>query len=767
MDISRKILSDIIVYMKYAKYDKSKNRRETWDEIIDRCRSMHIKKFPKFKKEIDEAFKLVYDKKILPSMRSLHYGGRAIERNNARLYNCSALVISSVEAFREHAFLLLSGCGVGYSVQRHHIKQLPKVIKNNTKKRRYKFMVPDSIEGWAQAIDELVKYYFGVRKSYPVFDYSDVRKKGMLLKTSGGRSPGPQPLKDCIHNVEKVFQDNLNKKLGSVAVNDICCYIADMVVVGGSRRCIAKGSKVITKSSVIPIEDIQEKDLVSTSVGWKPVTKVYKQGKQEVIKLTYQGGSLLCTREHKVAIHSFTQRRALYKDNHTHLFANVYWKRAGDLTLNDKLVYKDFTAVDLISIEKVKDEVETYDIEVKDEHAFVCEDILVHNSSSICLFSFDDNDLAEAKYADWYIDNPQRGRANNSAVMLRQKITEEDFKDYFEKMKISGTGDPAFMFSNNPEMITNPCGEIGLRIHTPTGTGQMCNLVEINAHNIEDQEDLNYRAKMAARIATFQSSYTNFHFLRESWKEITDMDALIGVGITGIASNKLEKLNLKEAARVVLEENESFASLIGTNKSARCTTVKPSGTTSLVLGTSSGIHSWYSDYYIRRISVYKDEPIYKYLKEKIPNILEDNILMPSTEAYICMPMKAPENSITQETALQLLNRVKKFYKEWILPGHRSGDNTNNISCTVEVKDGEWDRVGNWLWENKDNYAAISLFPHLKSTHPQLIFEAITKEQYEEKIEKIKKIDLKQIKEKEDNTTLQQEAACVGGACEIV
>lgn len=624
-DLSREILSSIITYMKYARYDEKKKRRETWKEIVDRNKNMHLKRFPELKEKIGEAYELVYDKKILPSMRSMQFAGKAIENNNARIYNCSALAITDVESFREFAFLLMSGCGVGFSVQKHHIKQLPAVRKETGKSRKYRYKIGDDIEGWAEAIYELLRYYFGERKSYPDFDFGDIRPKGERLKTSGGLAPGPQPLKDCLYNIDKVFQNRANGRLTSVEIYDICCFIADCVVVGGTRR-----------------------------------------------------------------------------------------------------------------------------------------------SSCICLFSFDDTLMAECKYGNWYENNPQRGRCNNSAMMLRQRITKEEFDLYFEKMKTAKSGDPGFMFSNNPDFLLNPCAEIALRVYTPNGTGQFCNLTEINATDIIDQDDLDDRARKAALIATLQSAYTDFHFIRESWKDITEMEALIGVGITGIASGRLDGLDLARAAKIVVETNESIAKEVGINPAARTTCVKPSGTTSLVLQTSSGIHSWYAPYYIRRVTLGKDELLYSYLKNNLPEILEDNILKPSTEAYICIPIKAPEEALTHESALQFLNRVKKMYTEWVLPGHKSGDNTNNVSATVHLSnDKEWDQAKEWLWKNRDSYAAISVFPKYDSTHPQLMFQEITREEYEKRYTQLKNLDLTKIIEEDDMTQLQNEAACAGGACEIV
>lgn len=617
MDKGRQILSDIIVYMKYARFLPHLNRRETWEELVDRNKAMHLKKFPKLKDEIEEAYKYVYEKKVIPSARSLQFGGKPIELNPIRGYNCSATHMDHPDAFKELMFVLLSGTGIGYSVQRHHVEKLPEIFKPRKSRR---FLIADSIEGWAEAVGALIDSYMGNRKSLPDFDFSDIRPKGQRLKTSGGIAPGPEPLKTCLHHVQTILDRKKDgEKLRPIEVHDINCFLSEAVLSGGIRR-----------------------------------------------------------------------------------------------------------------------------------------------SAMIALFSFDDHEMRTCKNGEYWRENPQRGRANNSAVILRHKITEDEFNAYWEIISKSKSGEPGVFFTNDQEYVTNPCAEISLH------SGQFCNLVEINAYNIKDQADLNERAKKAAFIASLQASYTNFHFIREHWQDITEEEALIGVSLTGIASGGVLGLNMKEAAAVVKEENERVAKLIGINPAARCTTVKPSGTLSLVLGCSSGIHAWHSPHYLRRVMVLKNEPIYQYLAVNHPELIEDEYFKPEEQAYIKVPIKAPDDAITrQETALQLLNRVSKVYKNWVKPGHRKGHNTNNISCTVTVKENEWERVGKWMWENRDDYTAISVLPYDTTNYPQTPFEEINEEEYSKLYKKLKLVDLTKIIEKEDNTNLKENAACSGNSCEIV
>ena len=616
MDVTQSILSDITTYMKYAKYNPEKQRRETWEELVTRNKEMHQSKFPLLKDEIEEVYKLVYAKKVLPSMRSLQFAGKPIELNNARIFNCSFLPLDDWRAFSEIMFLLLSGCGVGYSVQNHHIEQLPE-IKVPTKHKRY--LVGDSIEGWADAVRMLCKAYFQ-GAPLPIFDFRDIRPKGAQLITVGGKAPGPEPLKECLFNLQKVFERKKNgDKISSIEAHDMACHIADAVLSGGIRR-----------------------------------------------------------------------------------------------------------------------------------------------AALISLFDLDDEEMLTCKFGNWWEENPQRGRSNNSAVVLRHKITEEEFFKLWKKIELSGSGEPGIYFSNDKDWGTNPCCEIALRPY------QFCNLCEVNASTVESQEDLNERVRAAAFIGTLQASYTNFHYLREIWQKTTEKDALLGVGMTGIGSGAVLNYNLKEAADVAKEENTRVAEVIGVNKAARVTTVKPSGTSSLVLGTSSGIHAWHNDYYIRRIRVGKNEAIYTHLSIYHPELIEDDFFKPTIQAVISVPQKAPEGSILRtENVIDMLERTKRFNVEWVRKGHRKGANTNNVSATVSIQEGEWEQVGNWMWENRETFNGLSVLPYFGGSYTQAPFEDITKEQFEEMAQHLHSIDLSKIVEFSDETALMDQAACAGGACEIV
>ena len=402
-----------------------------------------------------------------------------------------------------------------------------------------------------------------------------------------------------------------------------------------------------------------------------------------------------------------------------------------------------------------------------------CHDILCHianavlaggirRSAMIALFDYDDEDMLTCKFGKWYETNPQRGRANNSAKLLRGKIDKSQFLDLWKKVEASNSGEPGFFFTNDLELGTNPCAEISLN------SFQFCNLVEINASDLKDQHDFEERTAAAAFIGTLQASYTDFHYLRPEWKEVTEREALLGIGMTGIASGAVLNLDMPEAAEVAYRVNRFTADEIGIKSAHRITCVKPSGTSSLVLGTSSGVHAWHDQYYIRRMRLGKNEALYTYLAMYHPELIEDDVLSPSNQAVVSVPVAAPEGAITRasESAIQFLERVKLIHEKWIKPGHVVGENTHNVSATVTLKNNEWKIVGEWLWENQNHYNGLSFLPEDLGSYQQTPFETITKEEYEKMSSGLSGLSVANIVEINDNTNLMGEQACSGGACEI-
>ena len=293
-------------------------------------------------------------------------------------------------------------------------------------------------------------------------------------------------------------------------------------------------------------------------------------------------------------------------------------------------------------------------------------------------------------------------------------------------------------------------------------------MTEIYVGDYPDQTELNKRAKVASFLGTLQATYTDFFYLRPEWKHNAEHDALLGVSLTGIASlPEQHGLDFEEAALKVVIENTNWADSLEINPAKRLTAIKPSGTTSLVLGTSSGIHAWYAPYYIRRMRLNKEEALYKYLKDTLPELVEDEFLRPHDTAVVSIPIEAPTGAtFRSESALETLHRVKEYSTTWINEGHIEGSNKHNVSCTVNVKLEEWDGVKAWMWFNRAYYTGISLLPYDTGSYVQTPFEEITKEQYEKLLPLLEAIDLDSIEEYEDNTDLVGEMACSGGSCEV-
>lgn len=615
MNSSDKLLSDITAFRTYAKYLPHLGRRESLEETINRNMTMHLDRFPKLSKDIVKAYQRVHDLKAMPSMRALQFSGDAVLKNNARQYNCSFAHIKDVEIFGEIMFLLLSGVGVGYSVQKRHTKQLPKVT---FPREEGKYVIHDSIIGWSSAVNELFSAYFYGRIK-PQFDYSNIRPKGSYLVTTGAKAPGPEPLRKALEEVESRLKNTIGRNLTSLELHDIICILSDAVLAGGIRR-----------------------------------------------------------------------------------------------------------------------------------------------AALICLFDRNDDGMLRCKSGDWWVKHPYRARANNSALLIEGEVTEEEFYYIYNICKDSKAGEPGFSWSKNPEMGYNPCHEIALH------SNQFCNLSTINMTGIIDKRDYLNRVYTAALIGTLQASYTEFPYLRPVWKQTTELEALLGVSCTGVAdAGNIDTEWLEDGAKLVLEVNERYAKKIDINLAARATAIKPEGTSSCVLRSSSGVHARHGAYYLRRVRMNKSDSLGQYLLNTIPELVEEDVTS-STGLVVTIPQKSPENAILREheTAFDLLNRAILFNAHWVLPGHRSGDNKHNVSTTISVKDDEWDKLGKQLWRNRKNYTGISLLPYDGGSYKQAPFETCDKETFERYSNLLKEVDLKEVREEEDNTQRVEQLACSGGLCEL-
>jgi len=896
MEKSLGVLSDITVFSKYARHLSDKQRREIWEELTWRNLGMHLKKYPFLENELMDIYRGVLDKKELPSMRSVQFAGRAIELNNARIYNCfknttafitnegvktfndfkdgdninvlthlgnwknavvknygvqklnkitikrgrneiveyatpnhrwllsdgsettslkkgdclmsapslfekfnydntepfdkvsnktnalfivkniekfnkeevwcleveddksfvlssgistgncAYLPMSELEAFQEVMFLLLGGTGVGYSVQKHHVSQLPPLIGPSNKSKKY--VVSDSIVGWADAVKTLVSSYFK-GKPAPRFDFSDIRPKGTLLVTAGGKAPGPAPLKTCLHQIKQVFDSvieerGLGTSLKPIEAHDINCHIADSVLSGGIRR-----------AAMISLFSYDDKEMLECKFGsWWERNPQRQRANNSVVMVRSKANKKHFDWVWERVRASNSGEPGIYWTNDKDLGTNpcCFAGKTKILTENgyieiSRMVDKQLRFVN-VKGELVNGTVwsngfkKTIKLTLSNGNVIVCTPD--HVFMDMC------GDEIEAK--DTF---DKLLKSENGFAVTVEEINDFGFLEVFDFSLDDDTH-----WGVVEGVIAHNC-EISLKPY------QFCNLTTVNGSTVENQEDFNNRVYSASCIGTLQASYTDFNYLRDCWKETTEEDALIGVSITGIGSGKLEHLDLEEAAVIAKKTNEEFSKMIGINPAARVTTIKPEGSGSLVVGSSSGIHAWYAPYYIRRMRFNKDEAIYSYLKRAIPNLVEDEFFKPETEGVVSIPVKAPEGAIYRyESAIDLLERTKKYHDKWIKPGHVSGVNTNNVSVTVSIKDDEWENVGKWMWDNRNSYNGISVLPYDGGSYVQAPFEEITEETYNELIKYVRNIDLTKVKEVMDSTNLNGEVACSGGSCEV-
>lgn len=676
---------EFIIHTKYARHIPELERRETFDEILTRLWAMHAEKIDSLVAEGPErdAAKLkliaaingIRNLEVLPSMRSLQFAGPAIDKNPSRIYNCAYSNLIDAKSFADNMFLLLGGSGTGYSCKREHVEQIGVFRGFSDGSRRY--LVADTAEGWADAllfaIDSALN---GLAR--PVFDYREIREKGAPLKTSGGRAPGPEPLRHALNRIMEILDTVAGRHLRPIEAHDIMCLAAEAVLSGGIRR-----------SAMLSLFDMDDVDMIRCK-------------------------TMFSLRE-----------------------------------VRDARLYEG------IDDAKLVDATVVYEDPYYGERTVALKGVARR-----------DVDLGATPEAPsligWWVVQPQRSAANNSAALLRGAVTQEQFQGFWDRAAETKSGDPAHLWIGHPDYGANPCVEIGLR---PRG---MCNLTEVNCSGVSTYAELMRRIHLAVFLGTLQATYTDFHYLHEDWIKNCVEEALLGVSLTGLASCPgLWGFDWEKAAQEAVLINHHWASVFGIKPAQRVTCVKPSGTASLVLGCSSGIHAYYGDYYLRRLTLDKDEPVYQYLSENHPELLEDHYQHPSTRSLFVLPLRAPEGSITRdESSLDLLERIKHISMTWIRGGHISGPNSHNVSSTVEIEGDMWGEVGKWMWDERESYNGIAYFPRSGGTFTQAPFEEIDEEEYHRRVALIHAIDLSRVVEHEDATAHRQTVACAGGQCDL-
>lgn len=631
-------LGELVYLRSYARWLEEDNRRETWPETVDRVMDFLFKDSPVTEEDLNEIQQQILSQQIMPSMRSLWASGIFAETDNTAIYNCSFLPIDNLRAFSELIYILMQGTGVGFSVESKFVNKLPEVMASTGKTET--LVVGDSAVGWADAI------FFTVTSAWkgidPILDYSEVRPRGSRLKTKGGRASGPEPLKNAVGFIVETLRSAEGRQLTTLEVYDMCCALAEVVVVGGVRR-----------SAMISFSDP------------------------------------------------------------------------------------------------------------------------------------DDESMRHAK--DWKKGNfPIKRYMSNNSAYFEERPSREVFDREWKQLAESGSGERGLSIDNWHKYAprpkggcrSNPCHEISLRFKEAKdpwtgegGGGQFCNLSAVVVRPEDDLESLKHKTRLATIIGCTQATYTNFPYLRPAWRELCEEDRLIGVDLTGQCDNPalMTLENLSILNEVAVETAKEFSALYGINVPAAVTCGKPSGNTSQMVDCASGFHPRYSEFYFRHVRVSSDDPLSELLKtEGVPMFpevgQEDKPEHEITTWVARFPIKSPKGSMTRddEDSFMQMERYLSIMKGWCK------DRGHNQSATIYVKDGDWDRVGQWVWDHFDDIVGLSFLPYDGGNYKLAPYEEITEDEYLDAIQDFPNIDFSRLSEFEtyDMGEGSSEIACTGGVCEL-
>ena len=645
-------LNEFVYLRTYARWIEAEKRRECWMETVDRYMNFMRENLGEklTEEEYDEVREGILDQSVMPSMRLMQFAGDAARRSNVCAFNCAFISPTCTKHLADIMYILMQGTGVGFSVQSICVQQFPQIKLQTGKKDAEKYVIPDSTEGWCDAFKYgLDKWYNGEDVE---FDYSQLRPAGARLKTKGGKSSGPEPLRELLTFARKLILSKQGKRLSTIEMHDLICYIGLIVVVGGVRR-----------SAMISLSDLDDAAMKKAKSGGDWFPKHPQRAK--------------------------ANNSAVYEKKPSPQELLTEMLNLIDGGSGERGIFNQGSLVDTLPERRV-------------EYLKQC---------GVIVESLDELDLG--------------------------------------KMRVIGF------------LGGNPCMEIILK------SMQFCNLSEVICRPEDIEETLLRKMRLATILGTYQASLTNFEYISKEWKENCDAEALLGVSLTGQwdcpAVRNAETLSkLKNYCN---EVNREYAKRFGINPATSTTCVKPSGTVSQTVDSSSGIHRRFAPFYIRRIRASADDDLAKMLKEQGVPWHPENGEDPDAPRTLVFdfPQKAPKEAkfAKDATAIEQLEywkMVKVHYTE------------HNPSCTIYVGENEWISVINWIWENWDIVGGISFFPKDESgTIYQLSpYEEITEERYEELMSEFPELDFSQIVayEKTDSTDVKSQLACSGNVCEF-
>lgn len=626
--MGKQMMSEAKFYMGYSRWDDSKGGYESWDQSVERVMQMHRDKYadkmsPALQAQMAKAELAYKAKGVLGAQRALQFGGEQLRKHEARMYNCSSSYCDRPTFFQEAMYLLLCGCGVGFSVQRHHVAKLPKLVKRDATKAKV-FQIPDNIEGWADAFGVLLSSFFENGGAFPEyqgchvhFDFSLIRPKGAMI-SGGFKAPGPDGLRLALTKCEQLLETTLQ-----------------------------------TYQVTPLLDEIEQAAAISTGKLMEVLTQPH-----QFVRVNTPDAALASVAMRPIVAYDFV------------------------MYMSDAVLSGG-----------------------------------VRRSATICLFDKDEEEMLKAKTGDWYVNNPQRGRSNNSAILVRGELTREEWASIMRSVK--DFGEPGFIFTHDREVAYNPCVEIGMRPQTEDGRSgfQFCNLTEINGGACTTPERFYELCEAGAILGTLQAGYTNFTYVSKETREITEREALIGVSITGWMNNPqvlFDEEVLKKGAAIVLATNKRVAALIGINQAARGTCAKPSGNASVILGTGSGVHGEHSPLYFRNVQMNDNDEVTKLIQSINPKMVERSVWNSNgTDVVVSFPVVSKEGSVFKADLMGVkqLEYVRKAQQFWV----ESGTNVelctdpqlrHNISNTISVDD--WAEVEEYIYQNRDSFAGISL-----------------------------------------------------------